>query len=406
MIVYFKQWFFPLFSVLLGTVLALMVLELLLLAGHHLIVGKQTTQNNSKVKTHSPNQSRTIIFSGDSWTYGSDALPNEGFFHQLSRDPEYERYTLLNLGHPSYNYFQIINKIVELERIPKLVIITGGTNSWHLLGLNSFITHAKIYLSAEEFRQFNTDFKEEKEQWYTRLRTYKLFLYLLRSSDTQVTKQARIEFDQQEMDAQLGSNEFWRALDKFRIQYPDYQLRKMHIGTFLQNYSAFTLDQKFYFAIVHCGLKPQDIEPSMKKAGLFYPEKLTVIPYEAYEELYMAAKSLKNEVSKNLIFWSLRVLKNWAAQHGVVVFIQTYPEIIPSNSQSQWFINLNEIIKRNTHANGFWLINHNLANIEWQKVATPFHVNTLGHTYMKNKIHEVLTGYFGDETNQKNHNRK
>ena len=337
---------------------------------------------------------KTVVFTGDSWTYGADADSGKSFFDLLANDNDLNKFSLINVGYGGNNCFQVVNAIINYAKTPDIVVVNFGINHWHLMGFREFIDNAKDYLLAQEFVQLCKELKvHAKLAWPMRLKLYKLYCYLLNS------RPKNDEISLKIMDDKLGSELFWKMLISFREKYQDYDSEYQALPKLLQESASLSLDQKFYFVALHLGFASEGAEDVLRKVGIFYPEKLSIIPYDVYRNIGVTKKQL-GDTRTLFMKWAFKLLKEWATRNNVRVFVQTYPDIKKENQGDNAFDKLNELIKSFARDNGFKIIDHNANGIDWVKYRTAWHVNNEGHKLMADNIKAYLlhnTNFFTDD---------
>jgi len=349
-----------------------LLLELSLIVGNVLFIGNNNQTEHLLKKD-------IILCAGDSWAQGSDALKGESFFSLLEKDPYLKRFSLVNLGYGSNNYFQAVNSIINYKKAPRAVIIIAGINAWHLIGLEEFIDVAKDYLTITEVKQLSKDLKVNYEwAWVKKFRIYKLYCYLLNRN----RKPDDINIGT--FDNNIATEYFWRELVNFREQYPDIEGRRNALVCFIKDNLKLNLDQKFYFTALELGFDSENMELLLKKSGIFFPEDLKIIPYQKYKQLDVNKGGFVN-LNGLIIKWSLKVLSTWAKKNNVIVFVQNYPDIMKGLNDNS-FEDTNSNLKLNVQLNNLEFIDHNSTMIDWGKYRTCWHVNSQGHRLMKDNI--------------------
>lgn len=366
-----KAFLFKLTSVCIGLFLSLLLLELSLRVGNKIIIKK--TKNNSQAL------GRLIIFSGDSWTYGYEADSGKGFFDLLKADDDFKQISFVNLGYGGNNSLQVVNAVVNYGRIPDIVIVNMGINDWRLMEFEEFISTAEDYFSAKENVQLRQDFKFYNQwSWFRHLRIYKLYCYLLGVKQNKINM--KFFYDR------LGSKLFWDLDKKFSEEYPDdFNERLKALPKALKEAEGLSLDQKFFFTNVIAGFYTRESEEILRKADLFYPEKLSVISYDIYRKIGVQEKQL-GDTRILFLKWAFKLLKKWSIKNNVTVFVQTYPEISNESLGNNVYTSINKLIKAFAGENGFKVIDHNANGVDWVKYRTPWHVKNEGHRLMKDII--------------------
>ncbi|HCE98748.1 MAG TPA: hypothetical protein DER10_09660 [Elusimicrobia bacterium] len=370
-------------AVMLGLIVALFLIELLLRIG-----GLFPLPANTRALADS---NASIVFSGDSWTDGAEADKGKGFFDILKKDPIFKDYPMSNLGYGSNNGFQIVGNIMDRDAVPRIAVINMGVNSWHLIGIEKFIDLAYGYLSNAEIAGFRGEFKcLFRPKWFHHLKLYRLYSYLAASF-----KIKKLPVDFKTLDDKIGSHlvystmiEFWNTGPKDK----GYEIRCEALSVFLKKNKSLSLDQKFYFAGLNAGFKTEAVEAVLKKAGLFFPEKLSIVPYSVYQELNDHDAGFKDS-HEALIKWSFLVLSRWAVRHKVVVFIQTYPDIKKENMGEYDFSRINILLGAYARRHGFHIIDHNCGGIDWRLYRTLWHINNQGHAYMAENIKAAMSPF-------------
>lgn len=338
-----------------------------------------------KQKDLLPVDRRMFLFAGDSWTQGADADKRKGFFDLLKKDDEFKDFSLVNVGYGSNNSFQIVSSIINSEKIPSIIIVNMGINSWHLIGLEKFFDIAKDYFLPSEARRFSDDFKiHDQKAWLTKLKTYKLYCYLVNSK----AKKERV--DMKILNKKLGSGFFWKTLREFKEKYYSTDELYEALPGFLRNVDGLHLDEKVYFCGKCLGFNTERMEQVLKKADLFYPEKLSVISWDTYERL--DSRRQLGDTEERFIKWSFMLLKKWSDRNDVTVFIQTYPDI-ERGQQDNPFERVNKKVKLYASANDFKIIDHNASGVSWEEYRTCWHVNSEGHEIMKSSIKKELLSF-------------
>ena len=368
-----KSLLFRMIAVFIGLLLALLILEVTLQVCGLFLTGDGVPQDVAE------RDKTLLLFSGDSWTAGCDAEPGNSFFELLKKDKSLEHYSLVNLGYPSSNYFQIVEKVINYGKVPGTVVLNGGVNSWHLLGLEKFAKTAEAYLSRGELETFRKRFKMKGgiKKYMKRLKLYKVCCYL--------SSQEEAEIDLEALDRKFESEVFFDHFYRFHDTYQSWDAMLQALPVFLKDIKELTLDQKFYFVAYCTGFDAEKMEEVLKKMDAFYPEKLTLVPYETYKEIHDIRREA-GDVRSDIIEWSLTVLSRWAAEKSVRVIIQTYPDIKREGMGKYDFPKINELIKCHALRNGLEVIDHNIQGIEWPKLRTSWHVGTIGHHEMKRNI--------------------
>lgn len=372
-----KHLLFKLISACMGVFLSLVLLELFLRIGADFFAPayhKNSASLGDKI----------IVFAGDSWTHGADADSGKSFFSLLEADNDFRKFSLVNVGYGGNNCFQVVNAIIGHRGRTDIVIVNFGVNNWHLMRVGEFINNAKNYLSEEEVNQLCKDLKfHYKWPWFMNLKIYRLYCYIVNS------RPENDEITLRKMDDKLGSELFWRMLISFRETYQDYGAQYQALPRLLKEADGLTLDQKFYFTALHLGFASEGAEDALRKAGIFYPERLSVVPYDVYRDIGVTKKQLGDT---RILFmkWSFKLLKEWALRNNATVFIQTYPDIKKENQGENSFDKLNELLKSFARDSGFKVIDQNANGIEWRKYRTCWHVNNEGHKLMKDNIKSYL----------------
>gem|GEM_PF-3580817 len=330
---------------------------------------------------------RIMLFAGDSWTHGADADPGKSFFALLKEDNDFKKLSLINVGYGGSNCLQVANAIIGFGKHPEIVIVNFGVNSWHLMGVEEFISNAKEYLSPQDVSQLYDDLKlHGKWAWFMRLKIYRFYCYIASA------RKKTHEIDLEDMDHQLASPAFRALVADFRQTYQDYDAQYQGLPQFLKEAQELNLDQKFYFTALHLGFDSKGSEDALRKAGMFYPEKLNVFPYEVYRSIGVTKRRL-DDPRALFLKWSFKLLKAWALRKHATIFVQTYPDIKKENQGENSFDKVNELLKSFARANGFKIIDQNAGGVEWKKYRTPWHVNDEGHKLMKDNIKFFLRPY-------------
>lgn len=366
------------FAVFLGIFFCLLLVELTLRIGNIFVSQKSDLPIT---------QGKLILFSGDSWSAGADASRGKGYFDLLKADPQLNDFCLVNAGYGSNNYFQIVNSIVNYKQIPSIVVINGGINAWHLIGLEQFISNADNYFTTEEIKALCKDFKFNCKQihYYQKLKVYKLFVYLANLWHS--TKEHKSNIDIKKLDRYLTDKKFWPIFIAFRERYQDLDTLYKVMPDFLKSNQELSLDQKFYFVALNVGFNVEKMEDTLKKAGLFYPQKLKIFLFDVYSKLDASKVGISPEA---MFRWSFELLKRWSKRHKVQVIVQTYPDIKKEGLGEHSFAKVNVLIKLYAKINGFAVIDYNSASIDWKEYRTCWHVNNEGHALMKEVIKKYL----------------
>ena len=76
----------------------------------------------------------------------------------------------------------------------------------------------------------------------------------------------------------LGSKLFFRMRHDFSNKFRDYDEMCKIMPLFLKDSKNLSLDQKFYFAALMLTFDTRKMEKILTGAGIFYPDKLRVVP--------------------------------------------------------------------------------------------------------------------------------
>lgn len=341
---------------------------------------------NKPKKDVSQSDKKVILFAGDSWCQGSDADPGKDFFDLLREDKEFKDDSFVNLGYGANNPFQVVNSVISYKNIPGIAVIIMGTSTWHLMGFEKFVNIAKDYFLLEDVKNLYEDFKlgklERQFLYLTKLKMYKLYQYLIGGIHS------REEIDMKILDQKLRTGSFSQVQIRFREKYYDRDERIKRLPSFLHNCKELSLDQNFFFTIQEVGLDTQRAEEVLTKAGIFYPDKLTVVPYSVYKRLDRLDVSKKRIINRESCFmkWSFKLLKLWSEKNNVTIYVQTYPDIRNKEGENSPFYRINKEIKHYAAMHNFKLIDHNKGAVDWSRYRTCWHVNNEGHRIMKDLI--------------------
>lgn len=366
---------FKIISIAAGILISLLILEIALRSAGFFLIPRNNHNNET-------GYSQAIVFSGDSWTTGCDASAGKGFFALLSLDEDLQGLPIINYGYGSNNLFQVVNSIIGRNDLPKAVIINGGINSWHLIGLKEFILNSQNYLNPDEIKELRGDFRYNFESSFlNNLKIYKLYCYLLRKNET--------SYDIKSLDERIASAFFWDTYISFREQYQNHALMMKALPQFIKEDKLLNLDQKFYFTAMLTEFDTGRMEAVLKEGEIFYPARLKIVSYEVYKRMDMNSPKLAN-TNELIIKWSLKVLSIWSRKYNVAVFVQTYPDIRKESLGNNSFEKVNDRIRVHSKMNGLEIIEHNNGGIDWTKYKTCWHVNDEGHRLMA----EIIKPYF------------
>jgi len=361
------------FNIFIGLFLSFVIIESGLRIGEFVYASKKRPDYKFE-------SDKMILFIGDSWTAGSDADPGASFYDLLRKDKDFKDFEFLNLAYGGNNCFQVVNSLLEYEKIPPIVIVNMGFNAWHLMGASRFLDLSREFLSKTEINELSGKLKvENKYKWTANLKLYKLFRYLT------YKEPLRGNINLKTLSDALGSQIFFKLMADFREIYPDQDAMYEALPYFLSQNQSLTLDQKFFFSAWQLGFDTEKMEYALRKAGLFYPDKLKVFDYEVYKKLDIKKMGFQDMRGVSMEY-SFMVLSRWSKKNKAKVFIQTYPDIEKRLVTKDLFSNINKQIKLYALKYGFKLIDHNVYNIDWKKYRTCWHVNNQGHLYMKNII--------------------
>jgi len=365
------------FNIFIGLFLSFVILESGLRIGEFVYASKKRPDYKFE-------SDKTILFIGDSWTAGSDADPGASFYDLLRKDKDFKDFEFLNLAYGGNNCFQVMNSLLEYEKIPHIVIVNMGFNAWHLMGASRFVDLSREYLSEKEINELSRKLKvENKYKWVANLKLYKLFRYLT------YREPLLGNIDLKMLSDALGSQIFFKLMTDFREIYPDQDAMYEALPYFLNQNQSLSLDQKFFFSAWQLGFDTEKMEHVLKKAGLFYPDKLKAFDYEIYKQLDIKKMGFQDMRGVSMEY-SFMVLSRWSKKNNVKVFIQTYPDIEKRLITKDLFSNINKQIRFYTLKYDFKLIDHNIYSIDWKKYRTCWHVNNRGHLYMKNIIKKSI----------------
>lgn len=374
----YQKIIFKTFAIFLGLFLALLLLELSLRVAGGILITKGKKDNSMK-------RGELIIFSGDSWTFGCDVKEGESFYDLLKKDNDFKKFSLVNVAYGGNNPFQIVSAIIKYRGIPVIIIVNMGINNWHLMGFEEFVKIAEDYFSANEIIQLRKNFKLDNQwSWIRSFKIYKLFLYIAGAKKNKDTVDLKM------FENCLGSKLLWDVQKKFTEKYSDdFNGRLKALPIVLKETRELSLDQKFYLTSLNLGFHTRESEEVLRKADLFYPEKLSVISYDVYRKIGIQKKQLGDT---RILFmkWAFKLLKKWAMRNNVTVFVQTYPDIKNTSLGDNSYVNINKLIKAFVWNNGFKVIDHNINSIDWVKYRTSWHVNNDGHRLMKDIIKSNL----------------
>ena len=321
---------------------------------------------------------RNILFIGDSWTQGADAVPEPGFssrtVKKLNEHFPDRTYRECNYAWGGANSSQAVLQFFDHynEVKPKIVIVlTGANNAWNTQDVAAARRRLAKALEGNEQAEKIT-LGERLINTGKKLKLVKLYLlikqYLVTSHELE-TEDFKNEFSQGYFNTFVdsGSGETARdyLLENYRENEHDY-------------YDLFRL-------LLHSF--DGDIDKTvawLEENNLWYPEKLK-------GKFDIEENRRYHERGVEILEEQLAGLKQFCDAEGVVMIVQNYPHQHPGIQY------LNSLIGKMAEKLAIVYVDQaryfteTVGLEEWSRVLTQGHVNAQGHEYMAENLFSVLS---------------